>query len=105
MRAERDVTPKPLEAAKRLLPGCQHEGCAAPAQFVKGGWCISHNPDPAAKQRAVQRGGEAIVRKRMKATMPADSPNPDFSSTKSIRAWAEDRAGRIERGELEAHRV
>jgi hypothetical protein len=63
-------------------------------------WCISHTPDPRHKLTAVTNGGNA-VRKRAIRVMPADSPSPDWSTPKAIRAWAEDRAGRVERGELD----
>jgi hypothetical protein len=63
-------------------------------------WCISHNPDPRAKQDAITKGGAAKARKERKV-MPPDSPDPDWSTPKALRAWAEQRAGAIERGELD----
>lgn len=63
-------------------------------------WCISHFPDQGPKQQATRNGAEVTRRKRMKF-MPADTPPPDWSTPKAIRAWLEDRAGRIERGELD----
>jgi hypothetical protein len=63
-------------------------------------WCISHADDQTAKQRATTKGGDAKRRKERKV-MPEGSPSPDWSTPKAIRAWAEDRGGRVERGELD----
>jgi len=63
-------------------------------------WCISHNPDPTAKRRAVTRGGDGATRRRIRG-LPVGTPDPDFSSPKAIRAWLEQRAGQIERLEVD----
>ena len=63
-------------------------------------WCISHNPDQRAKQEATSKGGDAKRRKERKV-MPPDSPDPDWSTPKALRAWAEQQAGAVERGELD----
>src|SRR5262245_56328717 len=49
-------------------------------------------------------GARAAAARRVRF-MPADSANPDWSSVQAIRAWAEERAGRVERGELDARAV
>ncbi len=97
-----------LSEAKRL--GCSAQGCAVPPEMASfigpdgRAWCISHNPDPLPKRKATAKGGDAVVRRRLRA-MPPGTPNPDWSSPKAIRAWLEDRAGRIERGELDKRAV
>jgi hypothetical protein len=63
-------------------------------------YCISHNPDRRPKAAATTEGGRAMQRK-LKKVMPPDSPDPDWSSPKALRAWAEQRAGAIERGALD----
>ena len=88
------------------LPECAQPGCGVKgswASFVDAEdrhWCISHNPDGRAKQDAVSKGGDAKRRKERKV-LPPDSPDPDWSSPKALRAWAEQRAGAVERGELD----
>src|SRR5690349_18339226 len=90
--------------------GCSHEGCRIPASLASyttsdgRRWCISHNPDQRPKQDATTKGGAARARKDRKV-MPEGSPAPDWSTPKAIRAWAEDRAGRVERGELDKRLV
>ncbi len=94
------------QGAKRASEGCSYPGCAVPrslASFrdVDGNpACISHAANQSAKQQATARGG-ARTRDRLLLKMPSDTPNPDWSSPKAIRSWAEDRAGRVERGELD----
>src|SRR5262245_52019632 len=63
-------------------------------------WCIGHNPNRGPHRAATSKGG-VRTRDRLMLRMPSDTPSPDWSSPKAIRAWAEDRAGRIERGELD----
>ena len=63
-------------------------------------WCISHNPDQRPKAAATTEGGKAMQRK-LRKVMPAGTPDPDWSSPKALRAWAEQRAGAVERGELD----
>lgn len=67
-------------------------------------WCISHAPNQAPKQKAVSSGGDAKRRKERKI-MPPDSPDPDWSTPKALRAWAEQRAGAVERGELDRKHI
>jgi hypothetical protein len=67
-------------------------------------WCISHNPDPGPKQQATRNGGDGLRRKKIRY-MPADTPTPDLSNSKAVRAYIEDRLGRIERGELDKRAV
>lgn len=103
MGVDADSVRQDSEAAKRLGEGCSEPGCRVPPEWAtfKGPdgrrWCISHNPDPLPKRLATSRGAERLRRK----FMPPDTPTPDWSSPKAIRAWLEDRAGRIERGELD----
>src|SRR5262245_3542984 len=49
-------------------------------------------------------GARAAAARRVRF-MPVGSANPDWSSVQAIRAWAEERAGRVERGELDARAV
>jgi hypothetical protein len=63
-------------------------------------WCITHCDNQGPKQRATTRGG-ASKRRRETRVMPSGTPSPDWSTPKAIRSWAEDRAGRVERGELD----
>ncbi len=110
MSAERGVdalAPGEVSAEpKRLRPGCSDPGCSVPpemAAFVGPdgrAWCISHNPDPLPKRKATARGGDAATRRRLKA-LPPGTPDPDWSSSKAIRTWLEQRAGMIERAELD----
>jgi len=101
-RAERRDSAEP----KTLRPGCSASGCSVPPEMASfrgpdgRRWCISHNPDPLPKLKATTRGGDAATRRRIKS-LPPGTPDPDWSSPKAIRAWLEDRAGRIERGELD----
>lgn len=37
--------------------------------------------------------------------MPPDTSDPDWSTPKALRAWAEQRAGAVERGELDKKRI
>jgi len=55
-------------------------------------------------QKAVSSGGDAKRRKE-KRVMPPDSPDPDWSTPKALRAWAEQRAGAVERGELDRKHI
>ena len=93
-------------AVKRASEGCSEPGCGVPAPMAAfmdhdgRRWCISHAPNQAAKQQATRKGGNR-TRDRALLRMPSDTPPPDWSSPKAIRTWAEDRAGRIERGELD----
>lgn len=57
-------------------------------------------PEPGPKQQATRNGADGIRRKKIRY-MPADTVNPDWGSPKALRAWLEDRAGRVERGELD----
>lgn len=97
---------KDRPGGKRTSDGCAEPGCGVPAVFAsfRGAdgqrWCISHNPNRGPKYAATSAGG-ARARERAFNRMPSDTPSPDWSSPKAIRAWAEDRAGRIERGELD----
>jgi hypothetical protein len=92
--------------AKRPSAGCPHPGCGARPEWVtfpgSDGrlYCISHTDDQSAKLRATRKGGQE-TRIRTKKVMPAGSLTPDWSTPKAIRAWAEDRGGRVERGELD----
>jgi len=91
---------------KQPLRRCSEPGCEVPEKFIKFGgpdgrwWCISHAPDQRPKLRASLRGAESTRRRKIKC-MPSDTPTPDWSTPKAIRGWLEDRAGRIERGELD----
>jgi hypothetical protein len=100
----------PIGAAEQPSGACPHPGCRVPREMVrfKGSdgraWCISHVDDQRAKQSATTKGGDAKRRKE-KRVMPPDTPTPDWSTPKSIRAWAEDRAGRVERGQLDQKHI
>lgn len=96
--------------AKMLRPGCAQAGCGVRPEMASyrgpdgRRWCISHNPDPGPKQTAARNGGDvagAVKRRKKTRYMPASTQNPDWSTPKALRAWLEDRAGRVERGELD----
>ena len=77
------------------------------ASFVDTGgarWCISHAPNQDPKHRAVTSGGDAKRRKERKV-VPTGTPDPDWSTPKALRAWAEQRAGAVERGELDRKHI
>lgn len=99
------VAPAP-EAPNVLSGGCSEPGCRVrPALCVYrhasgGKACISHAADQRPKTLATASGGEAARRRKVRF-MPAETPDPDWSSPKAIRKWLEERAGLIERGELD----
>jgi len=94
------------EAPKPLRRGCSEPGCGVPAEIASfkhangGAACISHAADRGPKQQATRNGAEVTRRRRIRF-MPANTPIPDWSTPKALRAWLEDRAGRIERGEID----
>ena len=94
------------EAPKSLRRGCSEPGCGVPPEIASfkhasgGPACISHAVDRGPKQQATRNGAEVTRRRRIRF-MPAATPNPDWSSPKALRAWLEDRAGRVERGEID----
>lgn len=98
--------PEISEPPKPLRPGCSHPGCRVPPEIASYigpdgcAWCISHFPDKGPKQQATRNGAEVTRRRRIRF-MPPETLNPDWSTPKALRAWLEDRAGRIERGEID----
>jgi hypothetical protein len=101
-----DAFSAPVEGPKQASGACPHLGCRVPRNFVtfKGSdgrlWCITHCPNQGPKQTATTRGGASKRRKETRVVSPGTA-DPDFSSTKAIRAWCETRAGMVERGELD----
>ena len=63
-------------------------------------WCISHSPDQRPKQSATSEEG-ASTRRKLRKVMAPETPCPDWSTATAIRQWAQDRGGRVERGELD----
>jgi hypothetical protein len=110
MPFETDARDDRPEAPKVLRSGCAEPGCGvmpsvAVYKHANGGAaCISHAVDRGPKHRAAALAGESTRRKRIRFMAPG-TPAPDWSTPKAIRAWLEDRAGRIERGELDARAV
>jgi hypothetical protein len=93
-------------APKSLRTGCSEPGCGVPPSIAVykhangGPACISHAADQGPKQHATRNGAERTRRRRVRY-MPDGTPDPDWSSPKALRAWLEDRGGRVERGELD----
>lgn len=89
-----------------LRPACAEPGCRVRPELCVyrhpsgGKACISHAADQKPKIRATGSGGEAARRRKVRY-MPVNTLNPDWSTPKALRAWLEDRAGRVERGELD----
>src|SRR5215831_2590113 len=80
-----------------LVRSCRYSGCQVLPNFVGAdGWCVTHHPDKSEHKARASRGGTTKAMRTRKA-MPLDTPTPDWSTPKAIRAWAEDRAGRVER--------
>ena len=102
--------PSTLAPAEQPSRACPHQGCRVPSEMVRFKasdgrlYCISHTDDQTAKQGATRKGGYE-KRRRESKVMPPGSPDPDWSTPKAIRAWAEDRGGRVERGELDLRRI
>lgn len=97
-------------SSERASRRCSYPDCRVPASMLvyrdaEGNpACISHAANQSAKQQATSRGG-ARTRDRLMLRMPEGTPDPDWSSPKAIRAYLSDRAGRIERGELDPKAV
>jgi hypothetical protein len=96
----------PSDAPNVLRAGCVEPGCRVRPEMcvythaTGGKACVSHAADQRPKIRATGTGGEAARRRKVRY-MPADTLNPDWSTPKALRTWLEDRAGRVERGELD----
>jgi hypothetical protein len=99
-----------VDGLTKQTSGCSEPGCRVPPELARykypggGRACISHAEDQRPKLDATRKGGHEKRRKETRG-MPAGTPNPDWSTPKAIRAWLEDRAGRIERLELDQRNV